>query len=114
MFAAAVYGVSSWICHQRPERSFFIWATQMPVCARCAAIYGGGAAGAVLFGARRSIASRSVGRDRAILIAAVTPSVLTLVAEWGFGSTPSNLMRALAGLPIGVVVAWFVLRAEVN
>jgi uncharacterized membrane protein len=113
-FAAAVYGASSWICHQRPERSFFIWATQMPVCARCTAIYAGGAVAAVLFGARRSIVRASTARDRAILIAAVAPSILTLIVEFGFGRATSNLVRALAGLPIGAVVAWVVLRAEVN
>ena len=29
-FALAVYGIGSWICHQRPERSFHMWAAQLP------------------------------------------------------------------------------------
>ncbi len=40
-----VYGVGSLICHQLPERSYHLWAAQMPVCARCAGIYFGAACG---------------------------------------------------------------------
>src|SRR5262245_55785539 len=45
--STAVYLVSSVICHQRPERSFFTGQTAWPVCARCAGLYGGAAVGAV-------------------------------------------------------------------
>src|SRR4051812_18010349 len=44
----AVYAVGAVICHQRPERSFEIWHSQMPVCARCTGIYLGAALVAVL------------------------------------------------------------------
>src|SRR6185295_1848536 len=37
----AVYAVGSVICHQLPERSFHLWAAQLPVCARCTGIYAG-------------------------------------------------------------------------
>ena len=42
----AVYGLGSLICHQLPERSYHLWAAQMPVCARCAGIYFGAVLGA--------------------------------------------------------------------
>ena len=29
------------ICHQNPERSYFVWGHQMPVCVRCFGIYAG-------------------------------------------------------------------------
>src|SRR6266540_2695250 len=45
--SAAIYGVGSLVCHQRPERSFHIWGAQLPVCARCAGIYAGAAVAAV-------------------------------------------------------------------
>ena len=45
-----VYGIGSLICHQLPERSYHLWAAQMPVCARCTGIYVGAVLGA--FGAR--------------------------------------------------------------
>jgi hypothetical protein len=130
-FAAGVYGIGSWICHQRPDRSFYLWAMQMPVCARCAGIYAAGAligigsAGrealrasmaprAARLGTARSLGSRSVTRDRLIVAAAVAPSLVTLAIEWILGIPTSNVVRATAGVPIGATVAWFVLRREVN
>ena len=41
-----VYGIGSLICHQLPERSYHLWAAQMPVCARCTGIYFGAVLGA--------------------------------------------------------------------
>lgn len=31
--------ISKYICHRRPERSFFIKGHQFPVCARCTGLY---------------------------------------------------------------------------
>src|SRR3989442_2697765 len=42
------YALGSLICHQRPERSFDLFAAQMPVCARCIGLYVGAATGAVM------------------------------------------------------------------
>jgi hypothetical protein len=47
-FAFVVYGAGSVLCHQLPARSFHLWATQLPVCARCTGIYAGGAIAAVV------------------------------------------------------------------
>lgn len=35
----AVYRAGDWVCHQYPERSLKINGNQMPICARCFAIY---------------------------------------------------------------------------
>src|SRR5581483_211824 len=37
------------LCHQIPSRCLEIWSVPMPICARCAAIYGGMLAGILLF-----------------------------------------------------------------
>lgn len=47
LLSAAVYFSGSLLCHQRPERSFYLWSTQFPVCARCAGIYAGAALGVI-------------------------------------------------------------------
>ena len=123
-YAAAfgVYGIGAWICHQRPDRSFHLWAMQMPVCARCAGIYAGGAVAAmsayVAVRFRRAgttpLKPRRPSYARSVLMAAALPTLVTLIFEWVGGGTPSNAVRALAGLPIGAAIAWMVLRAEVN
>ena len=48
--SAGVYLTGSLLCHQRPERSFSLWGAQMPVCARCAGLYLGGALGVLVAG----------------------------------------------------------------
>lgn len=107
--AFAVYAIGSVVCHQRPERSFFLWAHQMPVCARCAGIYAGAALGALVFGFRKARAL-DVSAARMTLALAVLPTVATLVYEWTTGHMPSNAVRALAGLPLGAAVSWIVIR----
>ena len=125
----AVYGIGSLICHQLPERSYHLWAAQMPVCARCTGIYLGAVLGAVgarslqALGVRAFQASESGGRSaenlppgrpRVLLLLAVTPSLATLAYEWTTGQMPSNAVRAGAGIPIGLVVAWLVVAAADN
>ena len=53
-------------------------------------------------------------RARSAMFVAVVPTAATLVYEWTTGQTPANWIRAAAGVPIGIVVAWIVcgLRPE--
>jgi uncharacterized membrane protein len=105
-----VYLAGSVLCHQLPGRSFFLWGSQMPVCARCTGIYAGAAVSALV-----AVASAArLRRARSALVVAVVPTAATLVYEWTTGQTPANWIRAAAGVPIGVVVAWIVcgLRPE--
>jgi uncharacterized membrane protein len=116
--AAVVYGIGSWICHQRPDRSFYLWATQMPVCGRCTGIYLGGAlAAAALIALRPRLQARSRFSSRqwrlAVAMAAL-PTLATVAVEWTGAAAPANIVRAIAGLPLGAVIVWALLRAEVN
>lgn len=38
-FLDSMYGICSYICHQNPERSFFINSRPFFLCARCTGIY---------------------------------------------------------------------------
>jgi uncharacterized membrane protein len=110
-YAAAfvVYGAGSFVCHQLPQRSFYLWATQMPVCARCTGIYAGAALTALasVTASRRAAAGTNA---RTALVLAAVPTLATLAYEWTTGHVPSNLTRAMAGVPLGGVVAWIVAR----
>jgi uncharacterized membrane protein len=108
-FAYGAYAIGSLICHQLPARSFRLWSTPLPVCARCAGIYAGAAAAAAL-GLAGHLAPRlaTASRARRILAVAAMPTAATLIDEWTTGDTPVNWMRALAGVPIGAAVAWIV------
>jgi len=118
--AVAIYGTGAWICHQRPDRSFYLWAMQMPVCARCTGIYLGGALAAlawcvaILRGRAGGASTSSAPQWRLAFAIAALPTMLTLVAEWTGIASMSNTVRAIAGVPIGAAIVWTVLRAEVN
>jgi uncharacterized membrane protein len=101
---ATLYAVGSLICHQRPERSFWLAGVQLPVCARCLGIYAG-----VVVGATVAPLIGRVRHGRAAMILSAFPAVASLVFEWsGFGR-PSNGVRAITGLLAGAVVAGVVL-----
>jgi hypothetical protein len=122
----ALYDIGRFICHQRPERSFFLWAVQMPVCARCTGIYVGAALAAAMMRltdvpsdktsvARPSSPARQwaarLRAPRVLLAVAALPTVFTVLVEWTTGTPTSNLVRAVAGAPLGALVAVVVARA---
>ena len=101
---AVTYGQASQICHQRPDRSFRIAGHQMPVCARCAALYLSFALGALaVWGvpARRPRVS-----VRRLLFVAALPTAVTWLLEHLLGVPMSNTMRAAAALPLGASAGW--------
>ena len=106
--AAAVYGGSARICHQRADRSFRTSGLQWPVCARCAGLYLSGAAGAALgwFG----LMGWSVSRARWLLGLAAIPTALTWTLEASGVMAFSNTARAVAALPLGAAAGWLFIR----
>ncbi len=115
-FAYAAYGIGSVICHQIDVRSFHLWSAQLPVCARCTGIYIGAAVTALTAALLPPLAPRSSDARtvlfRRVLVAAMLPTAATLAFEWTTGVMPANVVRALAGAPIGAAVAWII--REVN
>src|SRR3954465_90843 len=86
LLSAALYFSAGLLCHQRPERSFYLWGTQFPVCARCAGIYAGAALGVIAELVRLKSATAS---------AAVTP----LVASGSSRSSAVAFARAFRRPP---------------
>ena len=112
---AVVYGIGSFICHQIPERSFHLAGFQLPVCARCLGIYVGASAGAAFVWMRAISMPPFVPPTplvlRRIAVAAAIPTLVTVALELGGLWYPSNVTRAVAGFPLGVVVALVVMSA---
>ena len=120
ILTAAVYAIGAAVCHQRPERSFHLWATQMPVCARCAGIYVGAALACAVPGVARWSRSPETAAlpmwcrsPKRLALLVSLPTVATLAYEWITGITPSNWIRAAAGVVLGAGVAMLI-RREVN
>jgi uncharacterized membrane protein len=109
LFAApvALRSFCAFICHQRPERSFFVHGVQLPVCARCTGLYVGAALAVPLaLIAASSLPSR---RARYALLLAALPTALTWTLEFAGAIPFSNTARAVAALPLGFAAAWLVL-----
>ena len=106
--SAFIYTLGSVICHQRPERSFALDGQSLPVCARCTGLYISGAIGALLAWLGSGRESR---RTRDIPIIAAIPTLLTLSLEWTGISRLSNVLRALAAVPLGAAAGWIFVRA---
>ena len=103
----ALRPLCGFICHQRPERSFFIGGAQLPVCARCTGLYVGAAVAAPL---ALVIATRLSARGARVALAmAALPTALTWTLEFTGIAAFSNVVRFVAALPLGLAAAWLVL-----
>ena len=112
MLAALPYAIGAVICHQQAARSFALWSQQLPVCARCTGIYVGAAIAALVSMSRLAAMNVVQGFSAAKTIAvAALPTLATLAYEWSTSATPSNIVRAIAGFPLGAAVAWVILAA---
>jgi len=115
--ATLMYAAGAIICHQLPERSFHLAGFQLPVCARCLGIYAGAAAAAsihvlgvfVANSARWRLLSPAVAR-RVFLVSAV-PTVVTVALDWAGAWSGTNVVRAIAGVALGVGGALVVMSA---
>ena len=112
--AAITYLFGSLICHQLPDRSFHLDGVQLPVCARCIGLY----AGTALMTLSRLVPWSGARTNdqgwltpRTILVAGLAPTLLTVVLEMLGAWSPSNVVRAAAGLALGGAVAFVVTGA---
>jgi uncharacterized membrane protein len=104
--SAVSYAVGGIVCHQRAERSFHAFGAQLPVCARCTALYLGGAWGLFLGIVLPSLRHREplalLARTwtwRTVLGLALVPLAASVALEWLGLWTAPNAWRAAASLP---------------
>ena len=103
---AIIYAAGGLICHQRPERSFFLDGHQFPVCARCTGLYLSAAMGIIGWLALK-IARRwsSLPFDprlakRVVILSAIPTAVSFMTGVLGIWDG-SNLTRAMLAIPVG-------------
>jgi uncharacterized membrane protein len=87
------------ICHQIPERSFFVFGHQLPVCARCTGIYTGALIG--------SFFARKKSFSPLFLIAAVTPLVIDGGTQL-FWRESTHTLRFITGIIAGAACIFYV------
>jgi uncharacterized membrane protein len=115
--ATLMYSAGAVICHQIPERSFHLSGFQLPVCARCLGIYGGAALAASVYvlGRARGAVTRSPMLSarvaRGVFLIGAIPTLATVAVEWAGVWRGTNMIRALAGIVLGIGGAVVVMTA---
>jgi uncharacterized membrane protein len=115
--ATLVYAAGGVLCHQIPERSFHLAGYQVPVCARCLGIYAGAVVGAAIhvLGVFATHAARwrvlSPRSARRVFLVSVLPTFMTIALEWSGVWQGTNIVRAIAGVVLGVGGALVVMSA---
>ena len=105
--ANTLYTAFSYLCHQKPERSFHLLGHKLGVCARCTGLYSGFAAGVLLYPLVRSL-RRADSLPRVWLLLACVP--ITVDFALGFFGIWENthVSRLATGAILGAACALYV------
>ena len=111
--AASIYYAFSRLCHQRPDRSYFIDGHKMGVCARCTGIYFGFALTLLAYPLVRSLRSTTTPARKWLLLAALPLAIdfsLTFFGVW----ENTHTSRLLTGLLLGSVAVFYIMPGIVD
>ncbi|MCA1634869.1 MAG: DUF2085 domain-containing protein, partial [Acidobacteria bacterium] len=104
-----VYRLFSAACHQMPERSFHLLGFPLAVCARCAGLYAGAAAGLLAYPLLRRPLARIDAPPRGWLLLAALPTsvdfALGVLGVW----ENTHASRFSTALVLGAASAFFVM-----
>ncbi|HEV2835749.1 MAG TPA: DUF2085 domain-containing protein [Pyrinomonadaceae bacterium] len=106
--AAGIYRAFGVLCHQLPERSFFIYGHKFAVCSRCTGIYGGFALTLLLYPLIRSLRATHMPSRKWLVLAAIPLVIdfsLTFFGVW----ENTHTSRFLTGLLLGSVAVFYVM-----
>jgi uncharacterized membrane protein len=103
-----IYQSFSYVCHQLPERSYFIGGHTLAVCSRCLGLYAGFALATILYPLVRSLRQTEAPARKWLFLAAAPLAVdfsLTFLGIWE--NTHSS--RLITGALLGAVSVFYVM-----
>ena len=103
-----IYLPFSYLCHQIPERSFFLAEYPLAVCSRCTGIYAGFLLGGIVYPILRSLRSTATPERKWLFIAAV-PLAIDFALEFFGVWHNTHWSRFVTGAVLGAVVVFYVL-----
>lgn len=114
-------GTASWmlyrlfapLCHQLPERSFYVAGYPLAVCARCAGIYVGYTVTLLLYPLVRSL-RRTDAPARVWLFAAAAPTAIDFLVNFTGLWHNTHSSRALTGAILGAAAVFYTLPGLVD
>jgi len=105
--AGLIYLFFSRICHQIPERSFFIFGKQLAVCSRCTGLYFGFLLGTILYPFLSSWYRFRIPARKYLFMAGIPMAIDIFVRTFHIAEN-SFTSRFITGLILGGITALFV------
>jgi uncharacterized membrane protein len=104
----AIYKGFSYVCHQIPERSFFIAGHQFAVCARCTGIYSGFTVATLLYPFVRSLRQTNAPQRKWLFLAAAPLFIDFTIGYLGIWEN-THSSRFATGALLGAVAVFYVM-----
>jgi len=103
-----IYSIYSQICHQLPERSYYIFNHKIGVCARCFGIYTGALLGMLIYPFVRRLDNFKI-PNRWYLILALLPMGVDGTTQLLGLRESFNELRFITGFIVGFVALFYIL-----
>jgi uncharacterized membrane protein len=101
-----LYYFFSHFCHQRPERSFFLFGKQLPVCARDVSLYMAAFISSVSYPKLRNICTTTM-PSKLYLVLFLLPMALDGGTQLLGLRESTNLLRCITGILAGLIAPFF-------
>jgi uncharacterized membrane protein len=111
--ASGIYRAFGTLCHQLPERSYFIDGHQLAVCSRCSGIYAGFAFTLLVYPLLRSLKNPDA-PPRSWLVLAALPLVIDVSVNFFGFWTNTHTSRLLTGALLGSAVVFYVMPGIID
>ena len=108
-----IYRTFSYLCHQIPERSFFLAGHPFAVCTRCFGLYSGFATAALLYPLVRSLRSTATPSRKWLFLAAAPMAIDFSIEFFGLGHN-THFSRFATGALLGAVAVLYVLPGLID
>ena len=106
--ATNIYRAFAVLCHQLPERSYFIAGHKLAVCSRCTGLYAGFAVTLLLYPLVRPLRT-TIWPPREWLILAAVPMVIDFSLTFSGVWENTHTSRLLTGILLGSACAFYVM-----
>jgi len=103
-----IYSIYSPICHQLPERSYFIFNHKMGVCARCFGIYTGGLLGMLIYPFVKGLDNFKIPNKWYLILALIPMGIDGTTQLLGLRES-FNELRFVTGFMGGFVALFYIL-----
>jgi len=108
LVALTIYRGFSKVCHQLPERSFFIAGYPVAVCARCSGLYIGFAGAMLIYPLARSLRETDAPARKWLFLSAMPMAVDFTLGYSGLWAN-THASRFITGLLLGAVAVFYVM-----